>query len=190
MRKRARLLVTGLLVVVLLAGSWVLGRELWRQRRDDLGRRALDLLPNVAQRIRDFHRVKVEDGRKVWEVSAKEAQYYQEEQLVRVTSPVVSFFLEDGRVVALRGTEGRVVLGDRDLRRVELEGEIRVQLGDYSLETDYARYEREPNLITAPGVVRVHGAEFDLSGEGMEVRVDDQRLTLFDEVETTLWPTS
>lgn len=168
----------------------MLGRELWRQRRDDLGRRALDLLPNVAQRIRDFHRVKVEDGRKVWEVSAKEAQYYQEEQLILVKLPVVSFFLEDGRVVALRGTEGKVVLGDRDLRRVELDGEIRMQLGDYSLEADYARYDREPNLVTAPGVVRVHGAEFDLRGKGMEVRVDDQRLTISEQVETTLWPIS
>jgi len=42
------------------------------------------VLPNVAQRIQNFHRVKVDNGRKVWEVSAREAQYLENEEVVVV----------------------------------------------------------------------------------------------------------
>jgi LPS export ABC transporter protein LptC len=179
-----------LVVVVLLlaGGAWLLGSVMWERRKADLAQQALDLLPQVAQRIRDFHRVKVDDGRKVWEVAAREAQYFQEEELVVVKEPLVSFYAKDGRVVALRGEEGRVTLGKRDLQRVELSGGIEVDLGDYALSAEYARYERDPGVILAPGDVRIRSGDLDLHGRGMRIDVESQSLTLDEKVETTLWP--
>jgi LPS export ABC transporter protein LptC len=188
MRKRARRLVVALIVLLLASGGWLLGRQMWEQRRDDLAQQALDLLPQVAQRIRDFHRVKVDDGRKVWEVAAREAQYYQEEELVVVKQPLVSFHMKDGRMISLRGEEGKVMLGERDLRQVEVSGGIEVTLGDYALRADFARYERDPDRIVAPGAVQIRGADFALSGQGMRVDVKEQRLTLDRQVRMTLWP--
>ena len=178
-----------MLVFLLLGGgSAILVRELWRQRHKDLAQQALDLLPRVAQRIRDFHRVKVDDGRKVWEVSAKEAQYYEDEQMVMVVEPRVSVYLKDGRVIGLSGKEGKIFLGDRDLRRVELDGSIDVQLGDYALHAEHASYDREHDLITAPGFVEIRGTDFDVRGKGMEIQVASQRLTLAHGVETVIRP--
>jgi LPS export ABC transporter protein LptC len=188
MRKRARRLILALVVLLLGSGAWLLGRVIWEQRADDLAQQALDLLPQVAQRIRDFHRVKVDDGRKVWEVAAAEAQYFQEEQVVVVKKPLISFYMKDGRTVALRGDEGTVRLGKRDLQEVELSGDIEVDLGEYALNADAARYEREPGLILAPGPVRIRSDDFVLHGRGMQVDVDKQRLTLDEQVEMTLWP--
>jgi LPS export ABC transporter protein LptC len=188
MRARVRRLVILMIVVFLGAGSAVLVRELWQQRRKDIARQALDLLPRVAQRIRDFHRVKVDHGRKVWEVSAKEAQYYEDEQMVVVEEPRVSVFLKDGRVIALNGKQGKVFLGDRDLRSVELSGAIEVQLGDYDLHAEEARYERERDVIIAPGQVNIRGKEFDLEGKGLEIEVASQRLTMAEGVQTVFRP--
>jgi LPS export ABC transporter protein LptC len=188
MRTRLRWLVVGLLVVVLAAGGWLLQRDFAARRRAEQARPILDVLPNVAQRIQNFHRVKVDDGRKVWEVSAREAQYLEGEQMVVVDAPVVDVFLQDGRTVSLHGTGGKVFLHERELDRVELAGDIEVQLGDYAMHTDAAHYDAGRGVIVAPGEVRITGKEFDLVGQRMEVNVSSQQLVLSERVRTTLWP--
>ena len=190
MRTRLRWLVVALLVAVLAAGGWLLQRDFAARRRAEHARPIVDVLPNVAQRIQDFHRVKVDNGRKVWEVSAREAQYIEADQVVVVEVPVVQVFLEDGRTVALRGQSGKVFLDGKELQRVELVGDIEVQLGEYTMRTDAARYESERGVIVAPGRVQITGSGFQLQGESMEVNVDAQRLLLSKQVETTLWPRS
>jgi LPS export ABC transporter protein LptC len=178
-----------LLVVVLAAGGWLLQRDFAARRRAEHAKPIIDVLPNVAQRIQNFHRVKIDNGRKVWEVSAREAQYRDTEQLVVVEEPVVEVFLEDGRSVALRGDSGKVVLDGKELQRVELTGDISVQLGDYTMRMDAAHYEADRGVIVAPGQVKISGEGFELQGERMEVDVEDQELVLTQRVHTTLWPT-
>jgi LPS export ABC transporter protein LptC len=190
MRNRLRLLVVVLLVGALGAGGWLLARDFEARRRADIKRATVELLPNVAQRIQNFHRVKVEDGRKVWEVSAREAQYLETEEVVVVVEPVVAVFLKDGRTVSLKGKDGKVFLKDRELQAVDLEGDIDAQFGDYALRTDRARYEADRDVILAPGTVRITGEGFDLNGERMEVLVAEQHLTLTQRVSMTLWPRS
>jgi LPS export ABC transporter protein LptC len=190
MKTRLRLAVIASLVVVLAGGGWLLARNAMARREADLKRATVDLLPNVAQRIQNFHRVKIDKGRKVWEVSAREAQYLEKEELVRVEAPEVAVYLEDGRTVSLRGTGGRVFLKDRELQQVELDGEIAVELGEYSLQTDHARYETEGDQIVAPGTVRIRGEGFEVRGEGLKVDVNAQHLTLARQIEMVLWPRS
>ncbi len=188
MRTRLRWLVAAVLVVVLAVGAWLLQRDLAVRQHAQQTRIIVDVLPNVAQRIQNFHRVKVDDGRKVWEVSAREAQYLESEEVVVVDAPTVELFLRDGRTVALRGDGGKVFLKERELQRVELHGDIAVQIGDYALHTDAARYEAERGVIVAPGKVRITGSGFELQGERMEVNVAAQQLVLSERVQTTLWP--
>jgi LPS export ABC transporter protein LptC len=177
-----------LLVVLLAAGGWLLQRDFAARRRAEHIRPVIDVLPNVSQRIQNFHRVKVDNGRKVWEVSAREAQYLETEQMVVVEEPVVDVFLQDGRQVGLRGASGKLFLDGKELERVELQGEIAVMLGEYEMRTSEARYEADRGVIVAPGRVTITGSGFQLQGERMEVNVADQRLLLADSVQTTLWP--
>jgi len=190
MRTPLRWLVAALLIGLLGAGGWLLVGGLAARREVQRTRDVFEVLPNVAQRIQNFHRVRVDNGRKVWEVSAREAQYLESENVVTVDAPVLEVFFEDGRSVSLRGEGGKVFLEDRELRLVELGGDIRIQLGEYALHTDQVRYEVERGVIVAPGAVRIAGADFELLGERMEVHVADQRLALSAGVKTTLWPRS
>jgi hypothetical protein len=93
--------------------------------------------------------VKIDNGRKVWEVSAREAQYLESEEVVVVDAPVLEIFFKDGRSVSLRGDGGKVFLKGRELQRVEIQGAIEVQLGEYTLQTDAVRYEAERGVIIA-----------------------------------------
>jgi len=54
-----------------------LGRSQWQQHLRGLRSAQLDFLPEAAQRIQNFRRVKMDGDRKAWEVAAREAQYFE-----------------------------------------------------------------------------------------------------------------
>ena len=188
MRSRLRLLVGVVLVAAIGGGIWLLWRDAAARRAGELAAAAVEVLPDVSQRIQNFHRVKIEDGRKVWEVQARDAQYKEGEGVVSVIEPVVALYLADGREVSLRGTSGVVLLEGRELKRVDVEGAITVQLGDYALSTDRASYEVATDLVIAPGAVRITGGGLDIEGRHMEVEVGAQRLRLTEQVRVVLQP--
>lgn len=188
MRSRLRLLVGAALVAALGMGAWLLASEMTRQRLAGRGRELIDVLPGVAQRIQNFHRVKIVDGRKVWELSASEAQYREGDSTIRVRNPLVQLFFEDGREISLRGASGVVFLDGRELQRIEVEGEIAVRFGEYVLSTEKATYQAQRNVVVAPGSVHIRGGGLDLQGEQMEIEVATWRLHLAARVQMTLWP--
>ncbi len=188
MRKRLRTAVAGSVILLLLAIGLLVGRSLWQQRQQDWVPNQLELIPGVSQHIRDFHRVKVQEGRKVWEVSAQDAQYVDEDKTVVVRDATMELFLKDGRVVGLSGEEGRIVLDGREVARVELNGNIEVRLADYTVRTARATYDQRRQVISAPGRVEISGHDVQLQGDRMEVQVDTQRVNLRQHVTMQLRP--
>lgn len=187
-RLRAALLVV---VAVALVGIGYLVRCNVSARRAhtvlDLG---ADFLPEVAQHIQNFHRVKMENGRTTWEITARDAQYFQESKVIVVREPRMTFFLERGdRQVHVSGTEGRMTLEGEsrgELRTLTLRGRVVVQLDDLQLDTEEATYDRSADLITAPEIVTIHGRTLDVKGHGMELHVGPQQVRLLDDVHTVL----
>lgn len=190
MRKYFRL---GLIAAVLLVlGSVVVlvGHSVWQQHQNQLVQQALKMLPGVSQHIRDFRQVKIKDGRKVWEVAAAEASYFDDSDSIVVRAPVLAWYLKDGRRIGLQGDEGRIELESGDVARVEVRGNIRVFLADYAVRAERALYERATNHITAPGVVQISGRAFDVRGRDMKVSIDEQQLSLGGDVSTVMHPAS
>jgi len=189
MKKRLRLTVIALVTILLGSVSFLVGRSLFRQHQDDLLRKGIELIPGVSQHIHDFRRVKVaDDGRKVWEVAAEDAQYFEADKTVVIREAMLQLFLKDGRALGLQGREGRLLLDSRELTRVELSGNIEVMLAGYEVRTDEATYDHQQRRISAPGVVRIAGSAFELSGDGMEIDIEEQRLTLLHHVSMRVEP--
>jgi LPS export ABC transporter protein LptC len=155
--------------------------------RIDPVRVAADLLPQVAQRIQNFRRVKVKDGRTVWEITADDAQYFEDDNQIIVHEPRVTFFLKDGgRPCHISGSEGKLSLDGREIDSVTIGGGVSVALDDLVLETDEATYDRERDLITSPGAVVVRSRSLEVHGKGMEISVGPQQLRLLGDVHTTV----
>jgi LPS export ABC transporter protein LptC len=188
MRKYLR--VTLFATVFLAVGgiAALVARSMWQQHQQELLQPMLEILPGVSQHIRDFRQTKMEDGRKVWEVVAADARYFDDTDTVVVRGPVLSWYLKDGRRIGLEGDEGRIQLERGDVTRVELEGNIQVFLADYEVRTERAVYDRATDLITAPGDVEIKGRGLDLQGRGMDVRVSDQQLSLRQNVSMVMQP--
>lgn len=179
-----------LLVVVLAAFAgigWQTWRSMARSRPGDVAAIVRDLVPDVTQHIRDFRRVKLKDGRPVWEIQASEARYFEEQERVVVSTPRIVMYFDDGeRRVELSGREGQLDLTERDLDAVRLDGDVRLVIDDLELTTAEATYERSRDLVVAPGPVVIRGRAMDVEATGMEVELAPQRLRLLSDVRTEL----
>jgi LPS export ABC transporter protein LptC len=187
--RRARLRAALLLTVVAAAGilGYLVSRNVAARRVDPLRELGEDFLPQVAQRIQNFRRVKVENGRTVWQITAKDAQYFDQTGEIVVRQPDMTFFLADGRQAHITGAEGRLTLsGGRELDSLKLIGSVAVTLDDLELRTDEATYDRGRDLITSPAPVTVTGKTMEVRGRGMEVQVGPQHVRLLAEVHTVV----
>jgi LPS export ABC transporter protein LptC len=186
-RKRLRAALLVVVVVALVGIGYLVTRDVSARRPSSLLELGADVIPQVAQRIQNFRRVKMEDGRMMWEITAQDAQYFERSKEVVVREPYMKFFLDDGeREVHVRGAEGRLTLDGRELRSLTLRGGVVVRLDDLELETEEATYDRASDLITAPATVRLHGRALDVRGRGLELRVGPQQVRLLDDVHTVV----
>ena len=185
MRKRRlrRVLLAGVLTA--LGGIAYLVSSTMSARLDPI-RLGAELLPQVAQRIQNLRRVKVKDGRTVWEITADDAQYFEDDNQIIVHEPRLTFFLKDDRPCRVTGSEGKLSLDGRDIESVTLGGGVSVELDELVLETDEATYDRERDLITSPGAVTVRSRSLEVRGKGMEISVGPQQLRLLGDVHTTV----
>jgi LPS export ABC transporter protein LptC len=175
------------LVVAVGAVGVQLARSQWAQHLRSLRTRELDFLPQVAQRIQNFRRVKMEGDRKVWEVAAREAQYFEEDRQIVIDEPEVSFFVKDDQgIVAVKGKQGKILLDGREMDRVDLEGGIELRFRDYLVQTDRAFYQRAEDAVVSPGAVVVTGNGLSLSADGMAVEMESQRVRFEGKVRTVL----
>lgn len=182
MRRSLRFAIVALTLVLVGTVAGLVARSLWEQKRGELLSAGVELIPGVAQHIQNFRRVKVKEGRKMWEVAATDAQLFEADNVVVIRGALLKLHLEDGGEIGLESDEGRVVLEERDVKRVELRGKIRVSLVDYTVEAEEAVYDDDADKISVPGKVHIYGKRVELTGTGMEVDVPAQRMRLLSDV--------
>ncbi len=179
-----RLLIVAVMLALSTLGFFV-GRTIISRQADAERQARVELEPDVSQRIEHFRRVKVKDGRKVWELTAQEAEYLSEQGEVVVASPRLAFYSGDGRDIQVRGKEGHIFLSDGDVQRIEVSGGIEVTVGEYFVATEKAIYFENINSIIAPGLVNLKSAALALAGNGMMLELNEQRVRFLRGVTTT-----
>ncbi len=137
-----------------------------------------DRIPELMQRIRSFSRVVTRDGKRLLEVSAEEASYFRGDRAVVVREPRISFYDEGRPVGSLGGDSGRLYLDGNEIESVEMSGNVRLELEQFTLETERLSYERARELILSPGPTVISSAEMSLSGNGMAFDLEARTLRL------------
>lgn len=184
-RAQLRLIVVTLVATSLMWIGYRVAGTIVRRRHAPVGA-TLQILPNAAQRLEDFHRVKLENGNMVWELRAKEAQYFEGDESAIVREPRMIFYVDGEERTRLSGDVGHLTFDGTDLRSVEVRGEVSVEGDGYVLQTERATYEHDRDVIIAPGAVRIAGGNLTVHGDEMEVTVSTRRLTLHRNVHVTV----
>jgi LPS export ABC transporter protein LptC len=130
---------------------------------------ALDYLPESALQIKDFHRSKIEDGRKVWELFGEEANYYKERKEAVIKKPRFYYYDKKGEVAETKGEQALIYLNEKELERMELRGAIEVTFQGYLLKSEEANYTPANDQIVLPSRTTVVGDGIAVEGARMEV---------------------
>ncbi len=184
-RARVRIALIVLVLSALIGIGFLIGRTMLRQQRVAERTAETMLAPDIAQSIRQFHRVKVEEGRTVWDLRADKADFLDEGR-VMVEVPELAFFADDGQSVQLSGAEGEVLLDGPDVDRIDLRGGIEVSVGQYRLETPEASWVGALNTVVAPSGVDLRGDGVQLTGDTMIIELETRRVFVVGKVRTVL----
>ena len=149
---------------------------------------ALDYLPESTLRIKDFHRSKIEDGRKVWELFGEEARYYKEQKEAVIKKPKFFYYDKEGEVAESQGEEARMYLNDKELERMELRGDIEVSIQGYVLKSEEANYLPAKDQIVLPSHTTVVGEGIAVEGSRMEIELEAKKIRLIQAVKTKIEP--
>lgn len=149
---------------------------------------ALDYLPESTLRMKDFHRSKIEDGRKVWELFGEEARYYKEQKEAVIKKPKFFYYDKEGEVAESQGDEARMYLNDKELERMELRGDIEVSFQGYVLKSEEANYLPAKDQIVLPSHTTVVGEGIAVEGSRMEIELEAKKIRLIQAVKTKIEP--
>lgn len=191
MRHRIRLfllaaVVTSLAVLVYKAVQTVSLQKILEIEKTPI--KLLDSLPEAALKVKDFHRTKVEGGRKVWEVAGEEARYLKAEREAVIKKPRFVFYHKNGETLEVRGNEGHLFLTDQDIEKIQLQGGIQVNYSGFVLRAHEVSYLKSGERVTSPGKVTLTGRGMELEGEGMEISLPEERILLRRNVRTKVEP--
>ena len=148
----------------------------------------LDLLPQPALQLKEFRRSKVEEGRKVWEITGHEAVYIKADKEAVITSPRLIFYNQNNENVEVRGDQGHIYFKDGKMDRLQLQGGVEIFYQGFVLKTNEIVYYQGKNQVTSKGKVAMKGKGLDLEGVGAEISLKDSRLRLRAKVKTKIRP--
>ena len=148
----------------------------------------LDLVPKSALRIKEFRRSKIEGGRKVWELTGKEAVYLKAEREAVIKKLWLVFYRETGETMEVNGDEGHLFFNDGGMEKMRLQGSVEVNYQGFILRTDEILYFQDDDRVMSPGKVTVSGKGLELEGEGMEISIRDEKIRFFNKVKTRIQP--
>lgn len=192
MRKHAtRILVLAAVFVSLGVVIYKVAENLALQKIGEIEQnpmKILDLVPESALRLKEFRRSKIEGGRKVWELTGKEAVYLKSEREAVIKKPWLVFYRENGETMEVNGDEGHLFFNDGGMEKMQLQGSVVVNYQGFILRTDEIIYLQDDDRVSSPGMVTVSGKGLELEGEGMELSIRDEKIQFFNKVRTRIQP--
>lgn len=126
--------------------------------------------------------VEEKHGRKTWELEAKSAQQYQDQNITVLDDVKVIFYSQDGRSFTISGDQGKVYQDSKDM---ELVGNVVLTSSDgYRLKTRSISYRDSEKKATTPDPVEIEGQEIRLIGRGMLVDMEAKTFKVLSDVKT------
>ncbi|HME62869.1 MAG TPA: LPS export ABC transporter periplasmic protein LptC, partial [Candidatus Binatia bacterium] len=189
--RKARRFILLLAILISLGGIGYKVAEMVRRVQKEVKAnpvQALDYLPESVLQIRDFHRAKIESGRKVWELFGEEANYYKEQKEAVIKKPRFYYYDKKGQVAEAKGDEALLYLNDKELDKMELRGGIQVSFQGYVLTSEEADYVPAKDQIILPSRTLVVGEGLTLEGARMEVELEEKKIRLIQAVKTKIEP--
>jgi LPS export ABC transporter protein LptC len=124
------------------------------------------------------------EGIKEWELEAASAQYFKEDGSVVFEKVRAAFFGKNEQTYSLEGEKGRL---NTQTKAVEAFDGVKLETSDgYRLETRSLRYQADKRELITGDPVEMYGPQGKITGTGMIVHLDQQRIKILRQVTVVL----
>ncbi|HEY7169154.1 MAG TPA: LPS export ABC transporter periplasmic protein LptC [Candidatus Binatia bacterium] len=191
MRKSRRRILLFVIFLALGGVAYKVGENIWLTKVREIKKnplKALDYLPESSLHMRDFRRSKVENGRKVWEITGDEANYYKEEKQAVIKNPRFFYYDKKGNIAETTGRIAKIYLNDKELEQLQLEGNVQVNYQGYTLKSEEAIYFPDKQQIILPQKTTIVNDGMAMEGSRMEVELEEKKVRLLRDVKTKILP--
>lgn len=139
----------------------------------------------------DFERSQTKNGKKVWEVKAKQGKYFPETNSAVIEDGIFFMYEEDGSVTQIVAGHAELYLSEASLSKAELSQGVIVNFDkrELKLTTNEATYETESGRVVAEGYVEIETPRMKITGEGLEAFIKEEEFSLAKKVTSLLKPT-
>ena len=189
--RKARRTILLLAILLSLGGVGYKATEFVQRVQKEIKKnplKALDYLPESALHMKEFHRAKIENGRKIWELFGDEASYFKEQKEAIIKKPRFYYYDKKDEVVETTGDEAHLYINEKELERMELRGDIQVSFQGYVLKSEEANYLPAKDQVILPNRTTVVGEGIELEGSSMEIELEDRKIRLVHRVKTKIEP--
>lgn len=139
---------------------------------------------SVRMRLSEVTLVHGQEGRKLWELSAKESIFHQDNGSVSLTDPRFAFRLaEREETVTVSASQGRL---SQDRRAVRLWPDVQVRREGSVLKASSMEYQESEQALIFTGDVRLLDPRMRVSSRKARINLQNRDLSLWDEVRVVL----
>ena len=190
MRKTRRAILLAVILLSLAGVAYKVAEVVQKMQKPDVKNPVaiLDALPESTLHIKDFHRAKIENGRKVWELFGDEANYLKDKREAVIKKPRFLYYDKKDEAAETSAEVAHVFLNEKELERLELKGDVRVAMKGYVLTSETANYLPAKEQIWLPSRTQVIGEGISIEGASMEVELEGKKIRMMREVKTKIEP--
>lgn len=137
-------------------------------------------------RIKDVFLTEDKQGVKAWELKAKWARMYRQENKTILEDLRVKVFVRGHKPIHITGEAGEL---DNEKKDIRIRGNVEVISEEgYTLRTEELVWHNDRREIVTDRPVWIASRNFRLSGRGLHIQVDDQQFRLESKVTANLMP--
>jgi len=174
-----------LVLAVALIASAVLVMGIWKGKaQKEQQMTTVTDASEAEMKLTDMEYTEMQKGRRIWNLKAAEAKYFQEDQKTALSRVELVFFLESGEEIHLQSQHGVLHAGSKD---IELWGQVHAAFPqDYELTTEKAYYRHAENEISSDAAIMVTGPDIKLAGMKWKYAIPERRAFLEGQIQATL----
>lgn len=135
-----------------------------------------DLATKALMTLAKVHQTATKDGKVQWELDAATAQLEADSGEMRLTSPRIVFFTDNGDKVLLTAEKGVLNTRNNDM---QVSGNVRLRDDRYTLLTEALVYQHDRHILRTDVPVIIIGRAFDLRANKMTYNLEEN-LAQFD----------
>lgn len=137
--------------------------------------------------LNNFQRTEIKDGKTLWIMKADQGEYLKGQDSVKLTNSFLTLYQENGDVVEVKSDSAIMELLAGKLNTAKMIGNVKMNVNkERYVYTQEALYDKNKEVITAPGYAKIEDRNIILEGKELSVLVKESSLSFSRDVITTI----